>query len=191
MIIWEVKFTGLKQLEDKEVEMIKNTIIENGELVAGVDIDDIMGSQGVICEDGFYYVGISDTMHVGALDFERAYSEANSWLDNELAEFDIMGITKKEDVKLMNWPETEEEQCNCIYCRYEKCAVEDRVTFVCTCGKEIKIAGDEPWDRVQCVQCGRVIEKNNLIETSKMGYFSFIDLSGLEGKLKLDDGKDL
>lgn len=106
---------------------------------------------------------------LGAMDMGEAYEEAVEYLDELLGEdgYHIVSISEIEDLTVVNWP-GEGSDCNCVYCRTERAAEEDKIAFNCSCNYIIKVVDD--FDMIYCPQCQKQIFRDRIIGNNRSGY---------------------
>lgn len=117
---------------------------------------------------------LEESFELGAESLGEAFIEATEFLEAQLDEgdYDIVSVTLL-DINILNWP-GDGEPCPCVWCRTERSAEEDKVSFVHSCGGEIKVVSDG-WDSMLCPRCGEVILRDRLVGSGRVLTFLDID----------------
>lgn len=123
---------------------------------------------------------IGGEFHVGAYSLPKAFLEASKYLDEHIGEdeYEITTIKEKDKINIINWP-NDGDDCQCLACRTERAAAEDRIRFTCKgCGADLIVVDD--WQEIQCPSCGIPILRDRLI--GKNGQFVMMDIDKLPKK---------
>lgn len=139
-----------------------------------VDSEGLALAEGVD-EDLAIRKRLDESFELGAESLGGAFIEASEFLDEELGEsdYEIISVILLEDIHIINWP-GDGEPCACASCRTERAAEEDKVSFVHSCGGEIKVVSDG-WDSMLCPRCGGVILRDRLVGSGRALTFLDID----------------
>lgn len=111
-------------------------------------------------------------VELGAIDLPSAYLEADEFLEQHFdLGFEIKSIKLLEKVMIVNWP-GDGEDCQCPFCRTERAAPEDLITFQCKCGENYTLVDD--FGSIVCPKCNQTINRQDLIGHN--GNYTFIDI---------------
>jgi predicted RNA-binding Zn-ribbon protein involved in translation (DUF1610 family) len=116
---------------------------------------------------------IGGDFHVGAYSLAKAFLEASEYLDEHIGEEEYEITAIKEKMNVINWP-GEDEPCDCLGCRTERAAEEDKIRFTCKgCNAEIIIVDD--FEEIMCPSCGIPILRDRIIGTNNNWVMMDID----------------
>lgn len=154
MNIYEVVFSTTIFLDD------------DGDLIQEEDLDKI--------ETGGDEEEISGMFHLGAYNIGQAFLDAHKYLDEHIGEgkYEVTKIKEKKNINIINWPD-EDGDCQCVACRTERAAEEDRITFQHSCGSSICIIADG-WDKIVCPNCQKEILRDRIIGSN--GNYTFLNI---------------
>lgn len=118
-----------------------------------------------------------NNFQVGAINLPQAYVEAESYLeeifdeDEVVDSWDITGINVM-DLDIVNWP-NDGAECQCLTCRTERAAPEDRLNFEHDCSEKIEIVADG-WSEFTCPKCGKQIYRDRIVGSN--GHYLYINI---------------
>jgi predicted RNA-binding Zn-ribbon protein involved in translation (DUF1610 family) len=149
MNLYEVKFS---------------TIIE----VEADDDSDIGSIEGA--EPEFEQYEKTDKFHICARWISDAFLDAMKFLDGGIGEgeYEIISISKMEDIFMVNYPEEE-----CPFCGVEEAGEDDILKFKCWCGKDI-VVKETGWKEINCPECGKEIPRDRLV--GSRGNYILLDI---------------
>ena len=99
---------------------------------------------------------------IGSNNIENALLQAIDYLNENVGEDEwyISSIAEIDELNVVNWP-GENDDCQCVACRTERAAPEDKITFECYCGLGITIVND--FNEFVCPNCGKEILRDRII----------------------------
>jgi hypothetical protein len=162
-------------------KFIKERISENNDkrsLEEKIDVDEME----IDDEDN------DNHFQVGATDLAKAYLEAQDYLemifedDEAIEDWDITGVNLI-DLDIVNWPGDNEEDCQCLHCRTERAAPEDRLKFTHVCGQEVEIVADG-WEQISCEnpKCHDQIYRDRIIGSN--GNYLYLNIDNIDKENK-------
>jgi hypothetical protein len=148
-----------------------------GNIVEELDEEEMVGEENDDIESR-----IADgKFEIGAGNLAQALLNSIEYLDKNIGKdnYNISSVSVCEDINIINWP-GENEECQCVYCRTERAADEDKLIFSCNkCGCEIKII-DGGWDEISCPHCNEEIHRDRIIGSN--GNYLIINIGDKGGK---------
>jgi hypothetical protein len=163
--LYEVKIKY--ELDDDEKKLVIKENIEQFPELENIDIDNLKS------EELPYFPPLEGTFHIGEYNFFNATivaeEKSNDMFPNGV---ELISVIELEEINICNWPEEE-----CPYCAADEAAPEDVLEFTCTCGEEIRVA-DNGWKNIECLKCGKVINRNDLIGSH--GNYTLVDVNDRE-----------
>jgi len=129
-------------------------------------------------DDDERYEYVSANMFIGAPDFDTAWDWATEMLDqvfppiDDIPQYELNGVKEIQGMDILNWPE---EECQCVGCRTERAAEEDKLRFVHHCGEEISVVYDG-WETINCPKCHEEIYRDKIVGSN--GHYIYINING-------------
>ena len=116
---------------------------------------------------------VQDCFHLGASNLIDAVSLSLDHLDELFGEdaYDIISTVELPGVNVVNWPG--DEETDCPICKAKDAPPDDTISFLCSCGKEIKIMNDG-WVMARCHDCSREIFRDRIIGSN--GHYILLDI---------------